>query len=74
MDGSMWVTLGVVAAAYITAVVVCFQKGKVGFGVLGVLGLVPAATLLLMWFPIIGALRLARPDSMWARKRKSTRS
>jgi hypothetical protein len=53
---------GLVAAWHLLCVasaVVCFLKGKWTFAALG----------LLMWpFGVVGALRLARPSSLWARK------
>jgi hypothetical protein len=39
--------------------VVCVQKGKPWFAALG---------FLIQWFHIFGAIRLAKPDSRWARK------
>ena len=51
---------------YVSAIVVCFRKGKPGFGSLGIAGVfVP----FLGWFPIVGAFRLAKPSSTWARSR-----
>jgi hypothetical protein len=51
---------------YVWTVVVCFQKGKSGFGMLGI-----AAVIIpfVGWLPFIGAMRLAKPSSPWARKR-----
>lgn len=41
-------------------VVICWQKGKIGFALLG-LGFMGA-------FAIIGALRIAKPGSSWDKK------
>lgn len=51
---------------YIYAIVVCFQKGKTTFGWLGIAGLLLP---ILDWFAIVGAIRLAKPDSRWAVER-----
>lgn len=67
MVSSFW--LLVVAGVDIAAIVVCFQKGKTVLGWTGVVGLLPPLTLILGWFPVVGALRTARPSSSWARKR-----
>ena len=45
----------------LSVTVICFLKGKPVFGVLGMVG-AP------VW-PIIGAIRIAKPDSWWARKK-----
>jgi hypothetical protein len=51
---------------YVWAIVVCFLKGKSGLAVLGIIGFfVP----FLSWAAIIGAIRIAKPDSWWARKK-----
>jgi disulfide bond formation protein DsbB len=44
---------------HIACVVICFQKGKPWFGGVG---------LLIGWFALIGAIRLAKPGSSWYRK------
>ena len=44
---------------HIACVVICFQKGKPWFGGIG---------LLVGWFALIGAIRLAKPGSSWYRK------
>jgi len=53
--------LGLIALAInIALVVTCFMKGKYIFGVIGIFsGL----------FSLIGAIRLAKPNSSWARDR-----
>ena len=56
--------LGLVAG-YISLIVVSFRKGKVGFGWIGVVGLFPLLTPFLGWFPLVGALTYAKPDSNW---------
>jgi high-affinity Fe2+/Pb2+ permease len=54
-----------VCAAYIIAVVLSWMKGKRVFAVIGIIMLfVPGMSLL----PVIGAIRVARPNSTWARK------
>ncbi len=54
-----------VCAAYIIAVVLSWMKGKRVFAVIGIIMLfVPGMSLL----PVIGAIRVARPTSTWARK------
>jgi len=59
------IVLGAVGL-YVSAIVVCFRKGKPGFGWLGIAGVfVP----FLGWFPIVGAFRLAKPTSPWAQSR-----
>jgi hypothetical protein len=55
-----------VLAGYAWIIVICFLKGKGGFAVLGIFGLfIP----FLSWAAIIGAIRIAKPHSRWARKR-----
>jgi hypothetical protein len=55
-----------ILAGYAYIIVVCFLKGKSGFGVLGIFGLfIPVVG----WAAIIGAIRIAKPHSRWARKR-----
>ena len=50
----------VMAAIVLSAVVVCALKGKYVFAILGlVFGI----------FAIVGAIRLAKPDSWWAQNR-----
>ena len=55
------VVLVIVGVLVIWPVVVCFMKGKPGMAILGLLVFTPIA-----W---IGALRLAKPTSSWAKKR-----
>ena len=54
----IWILLSL--AFPIGFAVVCFMKGKWVFGVLSLFGL--------MFFGIVGAIRLAKPDSNWARR------
>jgi hypothetical protein len=49
----------VVVALVLALPVICALKGKWGFLLLG---------LLIHWFWIFGAIRLAKPDSWWARR------
>jgi hypothetical protein len=53
-------------ALYVWAIVVCFMKGKPRFASLGIIALLCG---LLSWFAIIGACRIAKPHSWWARKK-----
>lgn len=48
---------------------VCREKGKSGLAVLGLVSAIPGVTAFLVWVPLVGALRLARPGSTWARER-----
>jgi hypothetical protein len=51
--------------AYIASIVICGLKDKPFFVVMGVLTLImPAFSL----WPVIGAIRIAKPNSTWARK------
>lgn len=60
------IVLIMLLAGYAYIVVVCFLKGKSGFAVLGIFGFfIPV----LGWAAIIGAIRIAKPHSRWARKR-----
>ena len=61
----------ILGTAYLIAIYVCFDKGKMTFAWLGIGGLIPFVTPVLAWFPIVGAIRLARPDSAWAHRRYS---
>ena len=56
----------VALSPYIYATYVCFKKGKDGFAWLGIAGLLLP---ILDWFAIVGAIRIAKPDSEWARSR-----
>ena len=56
----------VVFSLYVLSVVICFQKGKPVFASLGILALLFGG--MSLW-AIIGACRLAKPDSWWARKK-----
>ncbi|NNC91055.1 MAG: hypothetical protein HKN80_01045, partial [Acidimicrobiia bacterium] len=53
------------AGGYIYSVVVCFQKGKKVFGWLGVGAIIVPLAPILIWFPLVGSLRRAKPDSRW---------
>jgi uncharacterized membrane protein YjjP (DUF1212 family) len=54
-----------ICAAYIAALIFSWMKGKRVFAVIGIIMLfVPGISLL----PVIGAIRVARPNSTWARK------
>ncbi|MFG1805946.1 phosphatidylglycerol lysyltransferase domain-containing protein [Streptomyces sp. NPDC049040] len=63
VGGTSW-TPYVVAAALLGFVVLCLLKGKVWTGLLGVM---------LPFLAVVGALRLARPASPWARWRYGSR-
>ena len=60
-----WLTAAAIAVAFnIFWALVCVLKGKIAFGLIG------------LFFPvvsIVGALRLAKPDSPWARRRYASR-
>lgn len=56
----------VLLALVMLAIVTCFQKGKQVFGVLGIVGLLIPP---LVWFAIVGSVRLAKPSSPWAVRR-----
>ena len=59
-------TAGLWLIFYAAAIIICFQKGKKGFGWMGIFGfLVPVLWVLV----VVGAIRLAFPDSRWARER-----
>jgi hypothetical protein len=51
---------GAFIVAYITTIVICAMKGKWWYASFGCFGF--------WWWPVIGALRLAKPNSFWARK------
>jgi hypothetical protein len=48
---------------------ISFQKGKTGFGLIGLVGIIPPLAPVVVWFPLAGALRYAKPESSWARYR-----
>jgi hypothetical protein len=57
-----------VLGLYAWVIVICFLKGKGGFGVLGIFGFfIP----FISWAAIIGACRIAKPTSWWAGKKYS---
>jgi hypothetical protein len=65
LNGLAGGTGGCIIAAYIAAIVISGLKGKPFFVVMGVLTLgMPAFSL----WPIIGAIRVAKPNSRWAEK------
>ena len=59
----------IVSLLSIFAGVVCFQKGKNVFGWLGIAGLIPPLAPFLAPMAVVGALRIAKPNSAWAVKR-----
>lgn len=62
--------IATLAAAYIASIVICFRKGKPVFGAIGIAGAVFFPIIFVFgWFPVIGAIRIAKPDSAWARTR-----
>jgi lysyl-tRNA synthetase class 2 len=63
VGGTKWTTYAV-AAVILGFVVLCMAKGKIWTGLLGVM---------LPFLAVIGALRLARPASPWARWRYGSR-
>ena len=58
--------LGAILALFASTAVICFLKGKPVFGILGVLALLFGGFSL---WPLIGACRIAKPTSWWARKK-----
>ncbi len=65
--------LAVLLVIYLGFIFMSFYKGRSGLALLGVAGLIPPFGLILGWFPVVGALRLAKPDSAWARSRYGPR-
>ncbi|MFI0720002.1 phosphatidylglycerol lysyltransferase domain-containing protein [Streptomyces sp. NPDC021224] len=63
VGGTSWTTY-LIAAVLLGFVVLCLAKGKVWTGLLGVM---------LPFLAVVGALRLARPGSPWARWRYGSR-
>lgn len=61
-----WGALLLFLGLYIWAIIVCFMKGKPIFALLSI---VSAFIPFVGWLPIIGALRIAKPESRWARKK-----
>ena len=61
MEAAQAIPTGVVAlVVFVPAIVICFLKGKPILGIIGIfVGLVA----------LVGAIRLAKPDSRWARQR-----
>ena len=58
--------LGTILALFASTAVICFLKGKSVFGILGVLALLFGGFNL---WALIGACRIAKPTSWWARKK-----
>lgn len=58
--------LGTILALFASTAVICFLKGKPVFGILGVLALLFGGFNL---WALIGACRIAKPTSWWARKK-----
>jgi hypothetical protein len=58
--------LGTILALFASTAVICFLKGKPVFGILGVLALLFGGFSL---WALIGACRIAKPTSWWARKK-----
>ena len=56
----IWIVLGVL---YVIAIFTCFQKGKPVFGWLGLSAVTVVLAPVVVWFPIVGALRPAKPGS-----------
>jgi hypothetical protein len=56
--------LGTIGIAYIASYVICAMKGKAWFVITGIVCL-PFARI--SFWPVIGAIRLAKPNSAWAR-------
>ncbi len=63
----IWIPL---IGGYVYSIYVCFRKGKIGFAWTGIAGLFPLFTVFLAWFPIVGALRPAKPGSPWVLERR----
>ncbi len=60
-----WLALALVIAP----VVICFAKGKRLMALGGLLFVIPVVGLYLIIVPTVGAIRIAKPDSWWARHR-----
>jgi hypothetical protein len=56
----------IILGLFVWAIVVCFLKGKPGFGTIGIIGLFLGVFSL---WSVIGAIRIAKPHSRWARKK-----
>jgi hypothetical protein len=59
----------VISLLSVIAAVICFQKGKNVFGWLGIAGLIPPFAPFFAPFAVVGALRIAKPNSPWAIRR-----
>ncbi len=56
-------------ALVIAPVVICFAKGKRVMALGGLLFVIPVVGLYFILIPLVGAIRIAKPDSWWARHR-----
>ncbi len=56
-------------ALAIAPVVICFAKGKRVMALAGLLFVIPIVGLYFIVIPIVGAIRIAKPNSWWARHR-----
>ncbi len=61
-----WLALALVIAP---PVVICFAKGKRVMALGGLLFVIPVVGLYFILIPLVGAVRIAKPDSWWARHR-----
>jgi hypothetical protein len=60
-----WLALALVIAP----VVICFAKGKRVMALGGLLFVIPVVGLYFILIPLVGAIRIAKPDSWWTRHR-----
>ncbi len=56
-------------ALVIAPVVICFTKGKHVMAMAGLLFIIPVVGLYFILIPTVGAVRIAKPTSWWARNR-----
>ncbi len=61
-----WLALALVIAP---PVVICFAKGKRMMALGGLLFVIPVVGLYFIVIPVVGAIRIAKPDSWWTRHR-----
>ncbi len=59
----------VALAVVIAPVVICFAKGKRLMAIAGLLFIIPVVGLYFILIPLVGAIRIAKPNSWWARHR-----
>ncbi len=57
----------VALAVVIAPVVICFVKGKRMMAIAGLLFIIPVVGLYFILIPTVGAIRIAKPNSWWAR-------